>query len=219
MARLFVLVIASWPTVALAQGRPAEPLLYEIIINGEAFTVDASRSNKLESQKMPGVTYDVALRVAPVQRLVLNTLQFDYDRGFAVTDDHGRDVRAATLQHELGFSIILTDLGSKLDDARRRQVLDAVVQSMEKNFQRESPAELSVSRPEPQKLPNVSGEAVQIRMRDKQGNQRLCHVLLLQGDGFSCSAVIQMLAEDAADSLPLVDRTLHTIKPRALPRP
>ncbi len=94
-----------------AQTRP-EPVLYDLVIDGESFTVEINRSLKVQSKKKPGVSYEIALRVAPSQRLLLNRLQFDYDRGYEVTDDVGKNVRTATLNHELGYTMVVSDVGA-----------------------------------------------------------------------------------------------------------
>ena len=84
------------------------------MINGEIFLIEANRLHKLSSKQKPGVAYEVALRVAPTQQLKLNSVQFEYDRLGTVEDDRGPLRRTVRLTHELGFSMLITELGGPL---------------------------------------------------------------------------------------------------------
>ena len=100
---------------------PVPPSRYELIVNGESFQVEANRQVKLQSKQKPGTTYTVALRVAPTQVLRLNHVQFSYDWLAEVTDDRGRRQRRARLSHELGYSLLITDLGDSIEPAASLQ--------------------------------------------------------------------------------------------------
>ena len=73
------------------------PTTYELMINGESFLVEANRQIKLQSKDKPGVSYQVAIRVAPVQRLKLNTLRFQYDQRFEVEDSRQPQRRSVNI--------------------------------------------------------------------------------------------------------------------------
>ena len=90
---------------------------------------------KLESKTKPGVTYDVALRIALEQPLRLNTLRFEYDWPAKVEDDRGRPHRTVRIRHELGYSVMITDLGQPLDADSQDKVLKILQESTIQGFQ------------------------------------------------------------------------------------
>jgi len=68
--------IGSWTSARAETAREYPPSLYELLIGGESFQVEANRVVKLQSKTHPGVSYEVALRVAPTQRVKLRSIQF-----------------------------------------------------------------------------------------------------------------------------------------------
>ena len=195
-----------------AQERTVEPLLYDLVINGESFSVEANRLLKLESKKHPGTTYEVALRIAQVQRLVLNNLQLDYDRGYEVSEDAGGNIRTATLKHPLGVTLVLSDLGESLDAAQRNKVLSTLQGSMEKSFRADNASELKVAQPHQRKFRHAAAEGVTLQYQDASGAARTCLVYVLTGEGFAASCIVQFSDEDHEDILPLVKQTLESVK-------
>ena len=97
-----------------AEPAPAQPLRYDVSINGENFTVEAGQVTRVESTAHPGKKYQLAVQVAQIQHWKLNNVQFDYQLGSQVTDNHKLKGRTATLKHPLGFVAVLTDLGGAL---------------------------------------------------------------------------------------------------------
>jgi hypothetical protein len=192
----------------------SEPLMYELVINGESFTVEANRVNKLTSKARPGTTYDVALRVAQVQRLVLNRVQLDYDRGFQISDDRGERIRTATLKHELGFSLAVTELGNVLDAAGRQQVLDTLKASLEQSFREAKATDLVVGKVQERKFASVDAKGLTIQYQDASGLARSCLLYVLDGKRFTASCIVQFLDDDHEAVLPLVKQTLDTLQAR-----
>jgi hypothetical protein len=206
--------IAAAMALIGADGSAPEPLLYDLVINGESFTIEANRTNKLQSRRHPGTVYEVALRVAQVQRLALNTMQADYDRGFRVRDDRGRPLRTATLEHELGFTLVLTDLGADFDDAGRQKVLGTLKASMEKTLAGETAGKLQVSEPFESQFAGGKAHGLSIRYSDAQGIGRTCLVYVLGDQKSACSCIVQLVDADRDDVLPLVKKTLDSIRSR-----
>ncbi len=104
---------AQSPTTSSPTASP--PTTYELIINGESFLVQTNRLTKLESSKRPGTSYNVALRIAPTQRITLDAVRFDYDRSARVEDNRKHGQRTVRLTHELGFTMLITELGVPLE--------------------------------------------------------------------------------------------------------
>lgn len=190
------------------------PLLYELSINGETFTIEADQAVTLTSQEHEGVTYQVALRVAQVQRLPLNTVQLDYDRGFAVEDDQGAQVRTARLRHELGFRITLADMGGALTPEGNQKLLEALAANLQDQFREQKASEITASKPRKTKLGQADATTVKITYQDNEKIGHTCFVQVLAGEDFCCSAIIEMLDSDKEDALPLVERTLETLRKR-----
>jgi hypothetical protein len=203
------LLAAAWA----AEMRP-EPVLYDLMIDGESFTVEVNRAQKLESRKRPGVAYEVALRVAQTQRLALNRIQLDYDRGYEVTDDGGENVRTATLKHELGYTMVVSDVGGAMDEAGRRQVLATLQGSMERSFRNDKTENLKSAPRHQRRFNNASGEGMTIQYHDSLGQANTCLVYVLAGKDFTASAIVQFHDDDHEDVLPLVKKTLDSVRGR-----
>lgn len=210
---LFSLAMLGGLAALAADSRP-EPVLYELLINGESFTVELNQSIKLASKKQPGVTYDVALRVSPMQRLDLNHVRLDYDRQCEIADDHGKNVRTATLKHELGFTIAISDVGGELKQADRNQVLQTLQESMEKSFRDGKAENIKVAPKHARKFQHAEAEGLTIQYYDAEGHAQSCLLYVLHGKGFTASAIVQFADADHEDVLPLVKKTLDSIQGR-----
>jgi hypothetical protein len=205
--------IAAVATVVAADSRP-EPTLYELAINGESFTIEPNRSLKLHSKQKPGVVYDVALRVAQVQRIALNNLQLDYDRGYEISDDPAENVRTVTLKHELGFTVVVSDLGGPMDEPGRRQVLARLQKSMEQSFREDQTEHLKTAARHERRFTHAPAEGVTIQYHDARGRAHSCLIYVLAGKTFTASAIAQFQDADHQTVLPLVKKTLDSIGPR-----
>ncbi len=213
----FALAVIALPGVNLAlaaDAPPALPTTFELMINGETFQVEANRMVKLPSTTMPGVTYEVALRVAPIQVLRLNTFKFSYDLRSKVQDDRGRERRTARVTHELGLTMLLTDLGEPLDASSRDKALELLSQSVAQSLTRRGIPEAAtqVTRLEDQQFAGSEGRGVRFRYRDAEGVEHVTLVYLLVGKQFTASCIVQYLQADAEDVLPIVKRTLDSVK-------
>jgi hypothetical protein len=215
MSKTAFAALACLPlALVLAAEQPAEPVLYDLVINGEPFTIEANRTQKLQSKTRPGATYEVALRIAQIQRLALNSLQLDYDRGFHVTDDRGRTVRTATLRHELGFTMIVSDLGKSYDSQGRQTAFEALTASLHNTLKDDGAGAIKTSAPAAAELPPTTVSCQQIHYVDKSGSKRISRVYLLGNARFTASCIVQYLEEDAENALPLVKATLDTLRAR-----
>ena len=83
----------------------------------------SQRPIKVESKLKKGTTYTLAVRVAMTQPLRLNSVQMEYGMWAKVTDNKGKDLRIAQINHELGFSLEITDLGQALDAKHQDDLL------------------------------------------------------------------------------------------------
>ena len=144
---LITAMLATLPATWAAPPSTAPPVTYEVQINGESFPVEANRVVKVESKKNPGVSYNVAVRVAPTQRVRLNTIQFDYELPAKVEDSRKPQNRSARLTHELGFSILLNDLGQPLDPPAQEATLKVLVNSVTAELREEKVTGIDVSVP------------------------------------------------------------------------
>ena len=200
--------------VAWAQpGSDVRPSMYELVIDGERFLVEANRLIKLKSQKNPNTGYDVALRIAPTQRLRLNSVQFDYDWLSRVQDDHGRDRRTARLAHELGFTMLITDMGQPLAAEATEKALKIVVDSVAETFTGLDVKDLEVGQPRNRMFTGTSGRGVVVRYRDEQESGHTCLVYVLNGSSFAVSCVIQYVDDDLDDVKLLIKKTLDSFRP------
>jgi len=188
------------------------PLAYELMINGEGFQIEADRLERLRSQDSPGTSYEVVLRVAVTQPVRLNRLRFDYQWPAEVKDDHGRARRTVRIRHELGYTLLITDLGQPVaageEDAFLKILSDSVVEGL-----RDSRIEqLQVQPPHSHSFPHAASRGVVIRYQDPQGYAQTYLVYLLLGKDFAASFVAQYFDRDADDVLPGVRKTIHSIR-------
>jgi len=209
---LAVLLVAA---ASRAQSSESHPITYELIINGETFLIQANRAQRLESREKPGVNYDVALRIAPTQRMKLDTVEFDYDRFFRVEDDRDARQRTARLSHELGFSLLITDLGAPLESRQQEETLNILTRSVTGMFRRMEVVGLDVSKPHTRKFGQATALGLIVRYRDDKDRGHVCLLYVICGPKFAATCVAQYLDDDSEDALPLIKKTLDSF--RALP--
>jgi hypothetical protein len=202
-----VLANADSPTVV-------PPSVYEVQINGESFLVEANRQTKLESREKPGLHYDVAVRIAPTQRVRLNTLQFEYDLPAKVEINDN----SARLIHEMDFSLLLGDLGRPLDSKGQQETLQNLLESVTSTLRDAKVKGLDVTKPHIRKFGHTDAQGITVRYRDSRGNARVCLVYVLTGPKFAATCVADYLDDDSDEVLPLIRKTLDSVGTNSLRR-
>jgi hypothetical protein len=205
------LAAVGLPTLAAPEA--LTPSTYEVQINGESFRVEANRQVKLESKTKPGVTYTVAVRVAPTQQVRLNTIQFDYDLPAKVETNGPSENRSARLTHELGFSVLLSDVGRSLDAKAEEKALDILAKSVIGTLREAKAAGLEVSAPHQRKFDGSAARGETIRYRDAKGLQHVHLLYVFSGPSYAATCVTEYLDNDGDDVLPLVKRILDSVRP------
>lgn len=197
-----------------AQSAPtAPPLTYEVQINGESFFVEGDRVVKLDSKKKPDVHYTVAVRVSPTQRIRLNTVEFDYELPAKVIEDSSkRENRSVRLEHELGFSILLTDLGKPNNPKAVEGTLKMLTDSVTAALRDGKARDINTSDPHERTFANASARGAAIRYRDAKNFQHVYLVYVLSGPSFSVSCVAEYVENDGEDVLPLIKKTLDSVR-------
>lgn len=185
---------------------------YEVQINGESFEVEANRVIKLESKEKPGVSYKVAVRVAPTQRIRLNNVQFAYELPAKVEDGGKRGNRSIRLTHELGFSMLLSDLGPSLEPKAQQETLKMLVESVTSALREENAAAVEVSEPHERAFEGSAARGITVRYRDAKDFGHTCLLYVLTGPTFAVSCVVEYLDNDGDDVLPLVKKTLDSVR-------
>ncbi len=202
--------------VPALQAQPAPvptPLTYEIQINGESFLVESDRVVKLDSKKKPDTHYTVAVRVSPTQRMRLNTIEFDYELPAKLKEDSGkRENRSVRLEHELGFSILLTDLGKPNDPKAADDTLKMLTESVVATLRDTKATDINVTEPHERTFANSSARGKAIRYKDAKDFHHVCLVYVLSGQNFSASCVAEYLENDSDDVLPLIKKTLDSVR-------
>jgi len=211
-----LLAVVLFPSARGAGADPGSgspPLTYELMINGESFLVEANRQQRLESRQSPGVTYDVALRIAMTQPVKLNTLRFEYDWPAEVEDDRRQPQRTVRIRHELGFTMLITDLGRPVEEAGEDEALKIVSESVVEGLRGSGMEHIQVGDSHTLPFPAAAGRGVVIHCRGGQGYDQTCLVYLLRGKGFAASCVVQYLDAEVETVLPRVRKTFNSIRP------
>jgi len=191
----------------------AAPSTYEVQINGESFLVEANRQVKLESKTKPGVSYTVAIRVAPTQCVRLNTIQFDYDLPAKVETDVRGESRSARVTHELGFSVLLCDLGRTLDSKAQEIALEILAKSVVTTLRDAKVQGLVSGEPHQRKFSGSTARGETIRYRDAKGLEHVYLAYVLAGHDHAATCVAEYLDNDSDDVLPLIKRILDSVRP------
>lgn len=212
-AAFFLALVCVFATRSNAQeaGSSTPPLTYELMINGESFLIEANSQMKLQSQQNPGTSYNVALRIAMEQPVRLNTVQFKYDWPAKVEDDQKRPRRTVNIRHELGFSMLITDLGQPLAEESKEDVLQFLKDSTVESFQQSAMEKMTVGDPHAHKFAAAAGYGVTIRYQDSKGNGQTCLIYLMTGPSFAGSCIVQFLDANEEQVLPLVKKILDSV--------
>ena len=197
-------------TARAQQDVSVPPATYEVLINGESFRVEGDRATKVQSARNPGTSYQLVVRIAPTQVLRLNTLRLEYDMPANVTDDRGHRRRTVAIKHQLGFSVLLTDLGGPLDAAGTEKALQTQVNALAELHDKEK---VTVSKTLTGKFSHASGPGKSLRYKDAHGDGHTCLVYVLGGPKFSVACIVQYLDEDASLVLKPVEKALDSIEP------
>jgi hypothetical protein len=209
---LITMALTTGPEV-WAQSTAAVPAsTYEVQINGESFEIEANRVVKLESKEKPGVSYQVAVRVAPTQRIRLSNAEFEYELPAKVEDDGKRGSRSIRLTHELGFSLLLSDLGPSLEPEAQKETLKMLVESVTSALGEEKAAAIDVSEPHERTFAGSAARGITIRYRDAKDFGHVCLLYVLTDPNFAVSCVVEYLDNDGEDVLPLVKKTLDSVR-------
>ncbi len=191
---------------------PSQGLIFELLINGESFLVEENRVFKVRSEKDPETEYQVAIRVAPTQKYRMPTLVFAYERPAVVERDTEGGQNVVRLIHELGFTILIHDLGGTLDEGAQKQALGILAESVVGSFKEMEARDIQVGNTHSREFGENSGLGTMIRYTGEQDLGHTCLVYVLAGKDFSATCVVQYLDGDQDDVLPLVRKTLDSFQ-------
>jgi hypothetical protein len=219
MVCLPAILLAAWATPArAAEDISAPPTIYDVSINGETYRLELNRPANVKSKE--GASYALRLQVAATQLLRLNTIRLEYDMPATVTDDRGRRQRTVRIKHELGYSILLTELGQPLDAKDQEKTLKVLAGSVVGSYHDVPGAKLAAGEPFYCSYKGVSGHGATIHYWTRQDGKdfgHTCVVCVLSGPPgepkFTVTCVIQYLDEDKDEVAPLVRKTLDSIRP------
>ena len=205
-----LMVAPGWG--AEQQGSSAPPLTYELMINGETFVVEADRQVKLQSEANPGVTYEVALRTALEQRVRLNTFRFEYDWPAKVTDDRRKPHRTVRIEHELGYTMLITDLGGPLNTESQDKALQILRDSTAEGLKQAGVEQDPAVPLKPHEFAHSVGRGFSIPYRDGDGYAHTCLVYVISGSNFAGYCVVEYFEAEAPAVPQRVKKTLDSIR-------
>jgi hypothetical protein len=208
-----VLLFVGLPLPAWGQtGSSDPPLTYELLINGENFVIQANQFSRLESQEKPGVVYEVAVRIAPQQRVRLKNLCFEYAWP-AKCEVEGRGPQpTARIRHELGYTILITDLGRSMEEETKPKALEILSTSAVESFTGTGASQIRVSQPHQRRFGHCDGRGVVIRYQDQQDVEHVCLVYVLTSEDFASSAIVHYLDVHADTVLQQIKAALDSVR-------
>lgn len=199
------------PTLAAAQFEDQPPARYEIVIDGENFTVEENRVTTVRSQKNPDRTYQVAVRVAPLQPWRLNNIEFLYNQGFAVRDDRAAELRRAELRHNLGFTVAITDLGGTIDAEDREKAVQLLIEATVIELQRDGGADIEPGKITTRKFGPVTGTGAALDYQQDGVPYRALAYLMTTAET-ATSVLIDYPAAKQEAALAIVKPTLESFQ-------
>jgi hypothetical protein len=211
---LFATFLAGGVPAGAQPAPTTPPLSYEVQINGESFVVEANRVVTVESKKQPGSRYTVAVRLSPAQTVSLGSFQFDYQLPAKVEENGKPGNRSVRLTHELGFSILLGDLGPTLPPKDQEATLKILTDSVTAALRESKDTAIDVSVPHTRNFDGSAARGLTIRYRDGKNFDHVCLVYVLTGPTFAASCVVEYLEHDSDDVLPLIKKTLDSVRAR-----
>ncbi len=214
-----VTLLTTWTVRAEPVGSPgsdAPPLTYDLMINGENFTVQANRRATLKSQKKPGVTYEVAVQIALQQHIRLSRLEFDYEWPASVQETRGVTQRTVRIRHELGFTVLVTDLGPAVDSKAQEETLKIAANSVSESLKESGMKNMEVAASRDWKFANSAGRGIRLHYEDNQATPQTAMLFVLSAPNFTASCLVQYFDANADNVLPLVKRILDSL--RAVPK-
>ena len=125
------------------------------------------------------------------------------------------------IQHELGFSILLIDLGRPLDAKAQKEKLKLLADSVADSYSKVKGAKPIVGKPYSYKFASgTAGRWTPISYTTKQGDKDVghtCAAWVLSGPPdkatFTVTCLIQYRDEDKDEVRPLVKKILDSIRP------
>lgn len=210
---LLVAAILPFGRDALADDADSSPpLTYELRINGESFLIRADEHKRLESRQSPGTHYDVALRIALSQPVELNSIRFEYPWPAKVDDDHGRPQRTVRIRHELGYTLLVTDLGGPLTPGTEDDAVKTVSDSVASGLRQSGVEQMEIGQEHSHQFPSAAGRGVVIHYRSGDYDQT-CMIYLLTGKQFAATCTLQYFDRDADNVLPSIRKIIESIRP------
>ena len=208
-----LMAASSW-VVAQRRDEGVPPLVFEVSINGESFLVEAETQTEVKSKKQPGVTYQLALRLAPQQRWALNSVKFEYDGKFRVEDDNDPQTRTATLTHELGFILSVIDLGDTPAEDDRPKLLQKLVDSLSASHRQAGDTQLQAKPSQPLKFGQVVGHEVVLQYLDRKQTKYVERISFLVAGPRCAAYIVQYPLEKEAEMLPMARISYQTLQPK-----
>ena len=108
--------------------------------------------------------------------------------------------------------MLITDLAQPLDAKSQAETLKILKDSTLESLKESQMEGITLTEPPPRKFAGSDGQGVVIHYQDRQGYGRVCLVYLLTGPTFAGSCVVQYFEIDEGNVVPLVKRTLDSIR-------
>lgn len=186
------------------------PVTYDVLINGETFSVTEGDTTRLRSAKDSTVQYVVSVRPKRLQQYTTDRHIFTYPSVFALADNFANPGRSIKLTHPEGISIVITQLSPYRSEFRRDEAMAKIVGELGTAFRARNPSGLRIGDPSTVKFENAAGTMSQISSRDARQVEQICDVYVLQDGTWIFSVVVQYIdrargGEVAVFVKPLID--------------
>ena len=212
MQTIVVLLVAIIGVTAYAE-KPDQEIVYEMTVNGETFDITGEEQTTIHSNKEIGKTFQVMIKVKPIQHYRAEQVEFDYDHSCSVKDERSPEGRMIIMSHGSGVSMVIreNDKTSAGNDTMMQLILMKELGTRAQEKRRN----VMITKPAPVAFTRARGIERTISYIDGSGDawKRRIYLLTDKDEQFAVIVRYAVTNERLADRISSV--TLHSIQARS----
>ena len=210
--RTIVVLLVTIIGVAAYAEEPTKDIVYEMTVNGEPFDITGEKETTIHSTKEIGKTFQVMVKVKPIQHYRAEQVEFDYDHSCSIKDVRSPEGRMITMSHDSGVSMVIreSDKASAGNDTMMQLILMKELGTKAQEKRRN----VMITKPAPVAFARARGIERTISYIDGSGDawKRRIYLLTDRDEQFAVIVRYAVTNERVADRISSV--TLRSIQAR-----